>query len=41
MKFVRKNILSFYDLVTSMGIEIQIEIPETDVFALGNEEALG
>ena len=36
----RKNILTFYDMVTSMGIDIQIEIPETTVFALGNEEAL-
>ena len=36
----RKNILSFYDIVTSVGIGIQIEIPETAVFALGNEEAL-
>ena len=36
----RKNILSFYDIVTSMGIDIHIDIPETAVFALGNEEAL-
>lgn len=36
----RKNILSFYDIVISMGIDIQIDIPETNVFALGNEEAL-
>ncbi|MBE1556166.1 sensor histidine kinase [Sporosarcina limicola] len=36
----RKNILSFYDLVMSMGIDIQIDIPETTVFALGNEDAL-
>lgn len=36
----RKNILSFYDMVTSMGLEIDITIPETSVYALGNEEAL-
>ncbi|QDQ00480.1 sensor histidine kinase [Lysinibacillus fusiformis] len=36
----RKNILSFYDIVTSMGLEIDIAVPETPIFALGNEEAL-
>ncbi len=36
----RKNILSFYDMVTSMGLEIDIEIPEMSMYALGNEEAL-
>lgn len=36
----RKNILSFYDIVTTMGIDMQIDIPESTVFALGNEEAL-
>lgn len=36
----RKNMLSFYNLVTSMGIDIHIDIPETAIFALGNEEAL-
>ncbi|MEK5040550.1 sensor histidine kinase [Sporosarcina sp. FSL K6-3457] len=36
----RKNILSFYNIVTSKGIDIDIDIPETAVFALGNEEAL-
>ncbi|KOS60511.1 sensor histidine kinase [Lysinibacillus agricola] len=36
----RKNILSFYDMVTSMGLEIDITIPEISVYALGNEEAL-
>jgi len=36
----RKNILSFYNIVTSMGIDIDIDIPESAVFALGNEEAL-
>lgn len=36
----RKNILSFYDMVTSMGLDINITIPETPMYALGNEEAL-
>lgn len=36
----RKNILSFYDLVTSMGLDIKIDIPERPMYALGNEEAL-
>lgn len=36
----RKNILSFYDMVTSRGLEIDIEIPEMSMYALGNEEAL-
>lgn len=36
----RKNILSFYDMVTSMGLDITITIPETPMYALGNEEAL-
>jgi len=36
----RKNMLSFYNIVTSMGIDIHIIIPETAFFALGNEEAL-
>ncbi|MGE7947553.1 sensor histidine kinase [Lysinibacillus sp. NPDC093688] len=36
----RKNILSFYDMITSMGLEIDIAIPEMSMYALGNEEAL-
>lgn len=36
----RKNILSFYNMVTSMGIDVDMDIPETAVFALGNEDAL-
>jgi len=36
----RKNILSFYDMVTSMGLDIHITIPEISMYALGNEEAL-
>lgn len=36
----RKNILSFYNLITSMRVDIDIDIPEIAVFALGNEGAL-
>jgi len=36
----RKNILSFYDMITSMGLEIDIVIPEISAYAHGNEEAL-
>ena len=36
----RKNILSFYDMVVSVGLQIDIDIPETPIYALGNEEAL-
>lgn len=36
----RKNVLSFYDLVTSLGLDIKIDIPESSIYALGNEEAL-
>jgi len=36
----RKNILSFYDMITSMGLEIDIAIPEISAYAHGNEEAL-
>jgi len=36
----RKNILSFYNLVTAKGVNIEIDIPEIDLYALGNEEAI-
>ncbi|MEK5330376.1 sensor histidine kinase [Lysinibacillus sp. FSL W8-0992] len=36
----RKNILSFYDMVMSVGLHIDINIPETPIYALGNEDAL-
>ncbi|WP_155592628.1 sensor histidine kinase [Lysinibacillus cavernae] len=36
----RKNVLSFYDIITSMGLDIHITIPENSMYALGNEEAL-
>lgn len=37
----RKNILGFYDLVQMKEFEAVINIPETPVYALANEEALG
>lgn len=36
----RKNILSFYDILTSKDFEVNINIPEKNIYALGNEEAL-
>lgn len=36
----RKNILSFYDILTNKGLEVDINIPENNFYALGNNEAL-
>ncbi len=36
----RKNILSFYDILASTGNEVAIEIPDENIYALANEEAL-
>ncbi|GAA0180115.1 HAMP domain-containing histidine kinase [Clostridium sediminicola] len=36
----RKNILSFYDILTNRGFEVNINIPEENFYALGDEEAL-
>ena len=30
----RKNILSFYDVLTAKGFEVEIDIPETSVYVL-------
>ncbi|WP_026884778.1 sensor histidine kinase [Clostridium akagii] len=35
-----KNILDFYDNLTTKGYEVNISIPETNIFAFGNLEAL-
>jgi signal transduction histidine kinase len=35
-----KNILLFYDILTSKGFEVSIDIPNKPIFALANEEAL-
>ncbi|KEK26445.1 sensor histidine kinase [Bacillus gaemokensis] len=37
----REKVLSFYDLVTTKGFEVHIDIPEKNVYALGNAEVLG
>jgi len=36
----RKNILDFYDNLTTKGFEVNIEIPENAIYAFGNFEAL-
>lgn len=36
----RKNILAFYDLLTSNDFEVVIDIPENKIYSLANEEAL-
>ncbi|WP_066074716.1 sensor histidine kinase [Neobacillus soli] len=36
----RKNILSFYEVLTSKGFEVAIVLPENNLFALGNEVEL-
>lgn len=36
----RKNILAFYDILTSKGFEVIIDIPKNNIYSLGNEEAL-
>ncbi|MDM5195573.1 HAMP domain-containing histidine kinase [Bacillus hominis] len=37
----REKILSFYDLVTTKGFDVHIDIPERNIYALGNAEVLG
>lgn len=37
----REKILSFYDLLTTKGFEVNIDIPEKNVYALGNTEVFG
>ncbi|MFC3749202.1 sensor histidine kinase [Paenibacillus sp. GCM10012306] len=36
----RRNILSFYDMLSGQGSEVQIDIPDEAVYIMGNEEAL-
>ncbi len=36
----KKNILAFYDILTTKGFEVSIDIPENNIYAMGNEEAL-
>ncbi|MFZ7946178.1 sensor histidine kinase [Neobacillus sp. 19] len=36
----QKNILQFYEVLTTKGFDVAIELPETIFYALGNEEEL-
>ncbi|MBW8348473.1 sensor histidine kinase [Bacillus sp. IITD106] len=36
----RKNVLEFYHLLQSKGLQVEIDIPEQNYFILGNEDAL-
>ncbi len=36
----RRNILSFYELLSAGGSDVQIEIPDEPLYIMGNEEAL-
>lgn len=36
----QKNILSFYEVLTSKGFDVAIDLPETILYARGNEEEL-
>lgn len=36
----RKSILAFYDILTSKGFQVIIDIPEENIYSKGNEEAL-
>ncbi|WP_425803299.1 ATP-binding protein [Desulfitobacterium sp. Sab5] len=36
----KKNVLDFYDILTNRGFQVEIDIPETDIYIQGNEDAL-
>jgi signal transduction histidine kinase len=36
----RKNILAFYDILNNKGFQVVIDIPEENIYCMGNEEAL-
>ncbi|GMQ61367.1 sensor histidine kinase [Vallitalea maricola] len=36
----RKNILSYYDILSNKGIDVDINIPDDNIYILGNGEAL-
>ncbi|WP_042460426.1 sensor histidine kinase [Neobacillus dielmonensis] len=36
----RKNILNFYEVLTTKGFEVTIDVPDAALYVLGNEEAL-
>ncbi|WP_416826070.1 ATP-binding protein [Ectobacillus polymachus] len=37
----QEHILSFYDLLTTQGFDVHIDIPETPIYAHGNTEVIG
>lgn len=37
----RKNILTFYDILSSKNFDVKVKIPERSLYVWGNEEALG
>lgn len=37
----QEHILSFYDLLTTQGFDVHIDIPETPIYAYGNKEVIG
>lgn len=39
-EIARKNLLCLYDTIIEKQVEVSIDIPEKDIFAIGNEEAL-
>lgn len=39
-EILREDILKFYDVITGKGIEVNIEIPDENIYALGNGEAI-
>ncbi|WP_066504089.1 sensor histidine kinase [Abyssisolibacter fermentans] len=36
-----QNILEFYDVLNNKGIDVKINMPDNNVYAFGNEEAMG
>lgn len=39
-EILRENILKFYDVITGKGIEVNIDIPEENIYVLGNSDAI-
>lgn len=39
-EILREDILKFYDVITGKGIEVNIDIPEENIYILGNSEAI-
>ena len=36
----RVKMLSFYEMLTNQGMQVELSIPESDLFVIGNEDAL-